>query len=162
MDIRKIKQLIAILESSGLAEIEVHEAEDSIRISRFPHVQMPNQPQFVTSTPQVHHTVSTPNSAPINSSETVSLNNKIETHENRHTINSPMVGTFYIASAPGAKPFIEVGQKVQTGDVLCLVEAMKMMNQIEADCAGTVISRLVDNSSPVEFGQPLFIIDTSV
>lgn len=162
MDIRKIKQLIAILESSGLAEIEVHEAEDSIRISRFPHAATSNQPQFATPIPLSHQTVSTTDSATMTSSEPAAQINKIESQENRHTINSPMVGTFYIASAPGSKPFIEIGQKVQAGDVLCLVEAMKMMNQIEADCAGTVIARLAENSSPVEFGQPLFVIDTSV
>ncbi len=161
MDIRKIKQLIALLESSGLAEIEVHEAEDSIRISRFSHATTSNQPQFANQLVQTNHSLSNQSSAPIIASETAGHLNKIELNENRHTIHSPMVGTFYVASAPGAKPFIEVGQKVQAGDVLCLVEAMKMMNQIEADCTGTVISRLVENSSPVEFDQPLFIIETS-
>lgn len=158
MDIRKIKQLIALLESSGLAEIEVHEKEDSIRISRFTNATMnsANQtilPAFLNSNGQ-HPEIPT---AVLPESQ-IRLNNHNH-QDNRHTINSPMVGTFYIASAPGAKPFVEVGQKVQAGDVLCLIEAMKMMNQIEADLAGTVVARLVENSSPVEFGQPLFLIE---
>ena len=161
MDIRKIKQLIALLEASGLAEIEVHEAEDSIRISRNPQANTTNQPQFAMQPSQINQSSPTQGSATATSSETASHITKPEINENRHTIHSPMVGTFYIASAPAAKPFVELGQKVHVGDVLCLVEAMKMMNQIEADCAGTVIARLVENSSPVEFGQPLFIIESS-
>lgn len=160
MDIRKIKQLISLLEASGLAEIEVHEAEDSIRISRFPHAITTNQLQFTNPATQINQSMPTQSPVPTQLVETANHLTKTEIDENRHTIHSPMVGTFYIASAPGAKPFIELGQKVQAGDVLCLVEAMKMMNQIEADCAGTVIARLVENSSPVEFGQPLFIIET--
>lgn len=157
MDIRKIKQLIALLESSGLAEIEVHEAEDSIRISRFPHAMANNLPQ----TTQINHAQApaAPAIAPV-ISESAAQIKKTELDEHHHTISSPMVGTFYTASAPGAKTFVDIGQKVQAGDVLCLIEAMKMMNQIEADRAGTVISRLVENSSPVEFGQPLFVIET--
>lgn len=159
MDIRKIKQLIALLESSGLAEIEVHEKEDSIRISRFTHNSVnhtgqtiiPNQVTPVGN-PLEHATAALPESS-------IHVKN-LSQQDNRHTINSPMVGTFYIASAPDAKPFVEIGQKVQAGDVLCLIEAMKMMNQIEADRAGTVVARLVENSSPVEFGQPLFLIES--
>ena len=158
MDIRKIKQLISLLESSGLAEIEVHEKDDSIRISRFSQATMsPANPAMVPA--QLAPATQPHDMAPTALKEIPGQTAKIEQQDNRHSVNSPMVGTFYVASAPGAKPFVEVGQKVQAGDVLCLIEAMKMLNQIEADRPGTVVARLVENSSPVEFGQPLFLIE---
>src|ERR1700761_7014351 len=158
MDIRKIKQLISLLESSGLAEIEVHEKDDSIRISRFTQASMsPMSPPAIMPA-QLSPAVQSHDITPAVSKESPAHSAKNEQQENRHPVNSPMVGTFYVASAPGSKPFVEIGQKVQAGDVLCLIEAMKMMNQIEADKPGTIVARLVENSSPVEFGQPLFLI----
>lgn len=140
MDIRKIKKLIKLLDESGLAEIEVKEGEESVRISRRAQEITPALPSIAA--PQ---------------------NTEIETkiplsQEPQHTIRSPMVGTFYRTASPDAKPFVEVGQLIKTGDTLCIIEAMKMFNPIEADCAGTIQAILVENGLPVEYDQPLFVI----
>lgn len=151
MDIRKVKKLIELLEESGLAEIEINEGDDSVRISRFasagsaPAAPAPVAPGApVATTPVVAPVMDeSPPPAP----------------PEGHSVTAPMVGTFYASPAPGAKAFVQVGSEVQVGDVLCIIEAMKMMNQIEADKAGRVVSILTENGEPVEFGQPLFIIE---
>ena len=147
MDIRKVKKLIEMLESSELEEIEIHEGEESVRLVKnktetvVTHQVQPNQLDKVVESSEQPQ-----NSAPL-----------IENSEGE-VITSPMVGTFYAAASPGAKPFISVGDEIQEGDVVCIVEAMKMMNEIKSDYSGKVVSVLVENSEPVEFGQPLFVI----
>lgn len=154
MDIRKIKKLIELLEESGIAEIEIKEGEEAVRISR-----MIVPPQPVT---QVLHTAAPaglpprgPELAPAALAEGAAGKPK----PNEHVITAPMVGTFYAAPSPGAKPFCEIGDEIKVGQVLCVIEAMKMMNQIEADKAGRIASILARNGDPVEFGQPLFVIE---
>lgn len=151
MDIRKIKKLIEVLEESGIAEIEIREGEESVRISRkmehSPQIVMAQTPVSVPQSPNVTVTSSTPVDAATESAV-----------PEGHVVTSPMVGTMYRAPAPDQPAFVEIGSKVQMGDTLCIVEAMKMLNQIEADKAGTVTAILVENGQPVEFGQPLFVI----
>lgn len=144
MDIRKIKKLIEIIESTGVAEIEIKEGEESLRISRMTSVA----------------SVPTAAAGPVVQSDAAEVEAEPETSQlpAGHQVCAPMVGTFYRAPSPGAKPFVEEGQRVEEGDVLCIIEAMKMLNQIEADAAGTVRAILGENGQPVEFGQPLFII----
>jgi acetyl-CoA carboxylase biotin carboxyl carrier protein len=150
MDIRKVKKLIELLEESQVAEIEIHEGEESVRISR---VQQVMQAPTVIQAP---FAIPAPASAP---PAQESFAPAPETSKPAgHEVTSPMVGTFYEAASPGVKPFAEVGQQVSVGDTLCIVEAMKMLNQIEADKAGTVSAILVENGQPVEFGQTLFVI----
>jgi acetyl-CoA carboxylase biotin carboxyl carrier protein len=150
MDIRKVKKLIELLEESGVSEIEIREGEESVRISRHPAgpVQMVAAPAVVAEAPAPLPATAT-HPAAMESMATVS--DKV--------VTAPMVGTFYSASAPGAKAFVEMGSEVKPGDVLCIIEAMKMMNQIESDLAGRVTAILVKNGDPVEFGQPLFEIE---
>jgi acetyl-CoA carboxylase biotin carboxyl carrier protein len=148
MDIRKVKKLIELLEESNIAEIEIHEGEESVRISRMP-TGLPAQ-AVVHAAPAA--AIAAPAAAP---QETVVAESA--TPEG-HAVTSPMVGTFYEAATPGAKPFVAVGQQVSVGDTLCIIEAMKMLNQIEADKAGTIAAMLVENGQPVEFGQSLFVI----
>lgn len=148
MDIRKIKKLIELLEESGLAEIEVQEGEESVRISR--GTGAPAGPPPTVSVPAI------PPAAEVAGGEPPPP----EPDEPKgHTITSPMVGSFYRAPAPGAPPFVEVGQRVNAGDTLCIIEAMKMLNQIESDQAGIVAAILVENGQPVEYGQPLFVVE---
>jgi acetyl-CoA carboxylase biotin carboxyl carrier protein len=156
VDIRKIKKLIELLEESGIAEIEIKEGEEGLRISRMPtgaaatH-QLPNVGSLPLTAPlQVPTVKAAPTAA-----ETAAAKAKA----NEHVITAPMVGTFYGAPAPGAKPFIEIGDEIKVGQVLCIIEAMKMMNQIEADKAGRVTSIMARNGDPVEFGQPLFVVE---
>jgi len=144
MDIRKVKKLIELLEESDLAEIEISEGDDSVRISRYSQTAAP-APIAPTALPM----------APV----TDTAADKPAPQPDGTVINAPMVGTYYASPAPGAKPFLQVGSEVQVGDVLCIIEAMKMMNQIEAEIAGRVVSVLVENGDPVEFGQPLFVIE---
>ena len=151
MDIRKIKKLIELLEDSGIAELEIHEGEDSVRISRYPTGQaaapmMPMAPGMATATAAIP-AAATPAAAV----ESIAIKG--------HTVTSPMVGTFYRAASPGAKEFVAIGQQVTVGDTLCIIEAMKMLNQIEADKSGKISAILVENGQPVEFGEPLFIIE---
>ncbi|MCJ7452470.1 MAG: acetyl-CoA carboxylase biotin carboxyl carrier protein [Steroidobacteraceae bacterium] len=153
MDIRKVKKLIELLEESGISEIEIKEGEESVRISRHPTGPITMQAPVTYAAPAAmahgaaapaaggHAATTKPAPAP------------------DHSVTAPMVGTFYAASAPGAKPFVELGSEVKPGDVLCIIEAMKMMNQIESDKAGRVVSILVKNGDPVEFDQPLFVIE---
>ena len=150
MDIRKVKKLIELLEESGIAEIEIKEGEESVRISRGSALSAANQmvlPQQVASTPMAA-------AAPVVAEEPQVQDDAPA----GHTVDSPMVGTFYEAPAPGQNAFVEVGQSVQEGDTLCIIEAMKMLNQIEADKSGTISAKLVENGQPVEFGQALFVI----
>ena len=151
MDIRKVKKLIELLEESGVAEIEIKEGEESVRISR--GVSSANQ----------NHIVMPPVAAPAAPVMPITAETPISEVDNDvisgHSVDSPMVGTFYEAPAPGQAPFVEVGQSVNVGDTLCIIEAMKMLNQIEADKAGVIKAILVDNAQPVEFGQTLFIIE---
>lgn len=146
MDIRKIKKLIKILEQSGISEIEVKGGEESIRISRIGTViHAESQKTSPAPPPSPEKQKNSPDiSAPSN--------------DRLHTIKAPMVGTFYRSSSPSSPPFIEVGQKVKEGDVLCLIEAMKMFNRIEADKTGTLQNILVESGQAVEFDQPLFVI----
>lgn len=150
MDIRKVKKLIELLEESDINEIEIKEGEESVRISRTSTVAAPTYaaPAPVYAAPAPSAPVSAP--APIASPEPEEIAG--------HTVNSPMVGTFYRSPAPGASAFIEVGKSVKAGDVICIIEAMKMMNQIEADKSGTIGAILVDDGQPVEFDQPLVTI----
>jgi acetyl-CoA carboxylase biotin carboxyl carrier protein len=158
MDIRKVKKLIELLEESGIAEIEISEGEESVRISRYPaggahaapivhYAQPPMAPMAapVAAAPAAIAAPAAPAPAPAAKAD--------------HTVTAPMVGTFYSAATPGAKAFVDIGSEVNVGDTLCIIEAMKMMNQIESDKAGRVTAILVKNGDPVEFGQPLFIIE---
>jgi len=147
MDIRKVKKLIELLEESQIAEIEIHEGEESVRISRMP-ASVP-APAMVHTAPVAAAPV------PVAAATEVAAE---PAAPDGHAVTSPMVGTFYEAASPGAKPFVSIGQQVSVGDTLCIVEAMKMLNQIEADKAGTISAVLVENGQPVEFGQSLFVI----
>lgn len=146
MDIRKIKKLIELIEESDVEELEIKEGDDSIRISRRSGHAAPLQ--FAHAMPQ--EAMARPAAA--------TEEQHVPAVQSNNTINSPMVGTFYRSPSPGAKPFVEVGQSVQAGDVICIVEAMKMMNQIEADISGVIQSIDAVDGEPVEFDQPLFTI----
>lgn len=151
MDIRKIKKLIELLETSGISELEINEGEESVRISRYPHGgAAPAAPMYYAPPPQ-------PAAAP--SAEAPAQSATAPSEPAGHVVRAPMVGTFYRAPSPGAKPFVEKGQHVQEGQTLCIIEAMKMLNQIEADKAGTIKEILADNAEPVEYDQPLFVIE---
>ena len=148
MDIRKVKKLIELLEESGIAEIEIKEGEESVRISRnSANVAAPVQYAAAPPMPAAA-------AAPAAEASSEESNTVIG-----HQVTSPMVGTYYEAPSPGAAAFTEVGKQVKEGDVLCIIEAMKMLNQIESDKSGTVKAILADNGQPVEFGQPLFVIE---
>ena len=144
MDMRKVKKLIELIETSNIAEIEIHEGEESVRISRHGTLPMPAAatvaPAAATAAP-----------APAEKEKPPELEG--------HIIHSPMVGTFYRAPNPGAKPFVNEGQSIDAGETLCIIEAMKILNQIESDKAGVVKRILVENGQPVEYNQPLFIIE---
>ncbi len=147
MDIRKIKKLIEIIEESDIAELEIKEGEESIRISRYSAA-----PAAVAYAPApVAAAAPTVAAAPAAAAA--------EEKMTGHVVKSPMVGTFYRSASPGTKVFAEVGQSVQVGDTLCIIEAMKILNQIESDKSGTITKVLVENAEPVEYGQPLFIIE---
>ncbi len=156
MDIRKVKKLIELLEESGVAEIEIHEGEESVRISRYSNAAPVPAP--IAAAP-VAAAPAAPAAAPAPAADSSPEAGEGEALPSGHVVKSPMVGTFYRASSPGASPFVEVGQSVQVGDTLCIIEAMKMLNQIEADKAGVIKAILVENAEPVEFGQPLFVIE---
>jgi acetyl-CoA carboxylase biotin carboxyl carrier protein len=146
MDNRKIKKLIEIIEESGIAEIEIKEGEEAIRISRYGSAPAP-----VAYAPA-------PALAPAPAAAPVIAAAPAEEKISGHIVKSPMVGTFYRSASPGSKVFVEVGQAVLAGDTLCIIEAMKILNQIEADKSGTITQILVGNAEPVEYGQPLFVI----
>ena len=151
MDIRKIKKLIELVEESGISELEISEGEESVRISR-------SIPASNYSAPVQNIQIPQPAPAVVAVAPTVEAEVITDTNSGT-TIKSPMVGTFYRTPSPESKAFVEVGQIVNVGDVLCIVEAMKMMNQIESEKAGTIKAILVENGQPVEFDQPLFIIE---
>lgn len=151
MDIRKVKKLIELLDESGIAEIEITEGEESVRISRYP-TNFPAAPQAMAPVMAAAPAAAAPG-APAAPAAAV------EPPSPGHRVTAPMVGTYYSSPAPGAKTFVSIGSKIEAGDTLCIIEAMKMMNQIEAETSGTIVSILVDNGEPVEYGQPLFIIE---
>ncbi len=146
MDIRKVKKLIELLQESGISEIEVHEGEESVRITSH---HMTNAQQAVVQAPQANV-----DSAPMQNTPEIPL----PTVDEGHVIKSPMVGIFYSSASPDVPAFVEIGQTVDKGDVLCIIEAMKIMNQIEADTSGVLSKIYVENGEPIEYGQPLFTI----
>ncbi|SHF69087.1 acetyl-CoA carboxylase biotin carboxyl carrier protein [Microbulbifer donghaiensis] len=153
MDIRKIKKLIELLEESDIGELEIKEGEESVRISRgVSGAQQAVAPVYAAPAAPVAPTAPAPAAAPAAEEQ------EAVPALTGHPVKSPMVGTYYAAPSPGAEPFVKVGQQVKVGDVICIVEAMKMMNQIEADKAGTIESILVEDGQPVEFDQPLVTI----
>ncbi len=151
MDLRKLKKLIDLVQESGIAELEITEGEEKVRINRMgppaasaTYMSMPQAAPVAAVTPVV---AATATAAP-----------EVAVEPEGHVVKSPMVGTFYRSSAPGAKAFVEVGQNINAGETLCIIEAMKLLNEIEADQTGVVKKILVENGQPVEYGQPLFII----
>ena len=150
MDIRKVKKLIEMLEESSLAEIEIREGEEAIRISRSP-----------TGSPVVHMAPAhiAPHHATAPAAAAPATAPAAPVTPSGHAVASPMVGTFYRSSAPGSAPFVDIGSQVNVGDTLCIIEAMKMMNEIESDKAGVVKAILKENGQPVEYGEALFIIE---
>ena len=156
MDIRKVKKLIEMLEESQLNEIEIKEGEESVKLVKA--ISVPIQEQIVTS----NIPATAPQPVAVNEVTSVESDTKESTDPETisgKTIDSPMVGTFYAAPNPGAKDFVSVGDKISEGDVLCIIEAMKMMNEVKADSSGIIKQVLIENAEPVEFGQPLFVIE---
>lgn len=158
MDIRKVKKLIELLEESGIAEIEISEGEESVRISRYPAGGAAAPVVHYAPAPMAPMAAAPVAAAPAAIAAPVAAAPAVAAKAD-HTVTAPMVGTFYSAATPGAKAFVDIGSEVNVGDTLCIIEAMKMMNQIESDKAGRVTAILVKNGDPVEFGQPLFIIE---
>jgi acetyl-CoA carboxylase biotin carboxyl carrier protein len=156
LDIRKVKKLIELLEESGIAEIEIKEGEEAVRISRMPTGQVISHvaPQYAPP-PMLAAPVAAAVAAPAAGAVPAAPARGAK----EHVVAAPMVGTFYGSASPGAKPFVEIGSEVKEGQVLCIIEAMKMMNQIESDKAGKVTAIMATNGDPVEFGQPLFVIE---
>jgi acetyl-CoA carboxylase biotin carboxyl carrier protein len=151
MDIRKVKKLIELLEESGISELEISEGEESVRISRHPRMgaqAAPAQAPVMYAAP-----------APAAPAMPATSAGERAPRNDEHTVTSPMVGTYYASASPGAKSFVEIGSEIKVGQILCIIEAMKMMNQIESDKEGRVTAMLAKNGEPVEFGQPLFIIE---
>ena len=153
MDMRKIRKLIELINETGIAEIEIREGEESVRISR--ETSRMVSPTVIAAPPQPF--TEQPHLSPITAG-TASAS-ELKAPSDKHTVKAPMVGTVYLSPSPGAKKFVELGQTVKTGDTLCLIEAMKMFNQIEADKAGKISAILVESGVPVEFHQPLFTIE---
>ena len=166
MDIRKIKKLIELLEESGIAEIEIKEGEEAVRISRMPAggplMQPMPQAWFGPAQPGWEARGAAPMTlaaAPEAAGQAAASETAAKPKPNEHVITAPMVGTYYASPSPGSKAFVEIGDEVKVGQVLCIIEAMKMMNQIEADRAGRITSIMARNGDPVEFGQPLFVVE---
>ena len=161
MDLRKIKKLIDLLEESNLAEIEIKEGEESVRLARVP------KGGYAPPAPMVHHVApaahapapTMPMQSPVEAATGGSHKPVGHDLPAGHVVRAPMVGTFYRTPSPGAKAFVEVGQTVKVGQVLCIIEAMKLMNEIKAEVSGRIAEVLVDSGSPVEFGQPLFVVE---
>ena len=151
MDLRKLKTLIELVENSGIAELEISEGEERVRITR----SLPPAAQSAAA-----HALQGPAGLPLITAEQVAATaaQAPAAEPEGHAVKSPMVGTFYRAASPGAEPFVDVGDEVKAGDPLCIIEAMKLMNEIEADRAGVVKAILVENGQPVEYGQPLVVI----
>lgn len=156
MDIRKVKKLIELLEESGIAEIEIKEGEESVRISRHSPGAMMAPIQYTLPPQAAPAAAHTAPAAPVAAASAAA---QAPTVSAENTVTAPMVGTYYASASPGAKAFVEIGSEVKAGQTLCIIEAMKMMNQIESDRAGKVVSILASNGEPVEFGQPLFIVE---
>jgi len=155
MDLRKIKKLMELLEESGIAEIEVKEGEESIKLSRnISSTTNMQVPQIIQQPAQTSHPPSNQQASDMGTNAVDNLKK-----EKRNTVNSPMVGTFYASASPESKPFVTIGQSVKKGDTLCILEAMKMMNQVQAESDGKIVEILVDNAEPVEFDQPLFVLE---
>ena len=146
MDIRKIKKIIDLVNENNIAELEVHEEKESIRVTL--NKNMANLAPIVQTFPSITQ-----------QTDAKQISEQLEKVDTRHSVKSPMVGSVYLSATPGAKNFVDIGQQVKAGDTLCLIEAMKMFNRIEADKSGTITARLVENAQPVEYGQPLFIIE---
>jgi acetyl-CoA carboxylase biotin carboxyl carrier protein len=151
MDLRKLKKLIDLVEQSGIAELEITEGEEKVRISRSGTMPAAPVTMNVQAAPPVGNSTQSGPEAEAAAEAAAAI-------PAGHVMKAPMVGTFYRASAPGAKPFVELGQSIAAGEVLCIIEAMKLLNEIEADHAGTIKAILVENGQPVEYGQPLFVI----
>lgn len=151
MDLRKLKKLIDLVEESGIAELEITEGEEKVRIAK--HGSVIHAPSYA------HHAAPAPHAAPpAIPTPAPAAPAAAPAEPEGHAVKAPMVGTFYRSSSPEAKPFVEVGQSVTAGETLCIIEAMKLMNEIEADASGTIKAILVENGQPVEYGQPMFII----
>ena len=155
-DLRKIKKLIELIEESGIGEIEIKEGEETIRISK--------QSSLMQAQPMMQHMAAPQIATPIQNTPPATPQEAVhapaeDDFSDKHSVKSPMVGSVYLSASPGSDPFVEIGQAVNIGDTLCLVEAMKTFNQIEADKAGKITARLVENGAPIEFNQPLFIIE---
>jgi acetyl-CoA carboxylase biotin carboxyl carrier protein len=148
MDLRKLKKLIDLVEASGIAELEITEGEEKVRIAK----SIAGAPMMLAPQPQMFHAAAP---APAPAAAAAPAEDAVP---EGHVVRSPMVGTFYRAPAPGAKNFAEVGQTVSAGDTLCIIEAMKLLNEIEADQGGVIKAILVENGQPVEYGEPLFVI----
>lgn len=155
MDIRKVKKLIELLDESGIAEIEITEGEESVRISRYAPGALPQVAPVVAAPAAAPPPTAA--AAPVAAAAEATV--PAEPDEDGFEVKAPMVGTVYAASSPGAAPYVQVGDRVSEGDILCVIEAMKMMNQIEADVSGVIKSIRIQNGEPVEFGQTLFVID---
>jgi len=157
MDIRKVKKLIELLEESGVSEIEIKEGEESVRISRHPS----GVAQGVAA-PAARHEVAITGAPPPEHGAASAMPSQTATglgHASDKVVTAPMVGTFYAAPAPGSDAFVEVGSEVKAGDVLCIIEAMKLMNELESEISGTIVEVCIGNAQPVEFGQVLFRVD---
>jgi acetyl-CoA carboxylase biotin carboxyl carrier protein len=150
MDLRKLKKLIDLVQESGIAELEITEGEEKVRINR---VGIPGHPGMMTMPPATQ-----PATPAVTTAVVAAPVVEAPAESEGHIVKSPMVGTFYRSSAPGSKPFVEIGQNINAGETLCIIEAMKLLNEIEADQSGVVKKVLVENGQPVEYGQPLFII----
>lgn len=149
MDLRKLKKLIDLVEESGISELELTEGEEKVRISR----------ALMPSSSPVTQYMAAPQAAATPAAPLATTAAPIAAEVEGHTVKSPMVGSFYRSSSPDAKPFVDVGSEVTVGDTLCIIEAMKLLNEIESDVAGVVKKILLENGQPVEFGEPLFIIE---
>ena len=152
MDIRKVKKLIELLDESGIAEIEISEGEDSVRISRYPQ-GLPPTPMAMAPAAMMAAAPAQAAVAPVEAAPAP------EVEDDGYGVTAPMVGTFYSSTSPDAAPFVQVGDQINEGDTLCIIEAMKMMNQIEAEVSGTIKSIRAQNGDPVEYGQVLFVVD---
>ncbi len=155
MDIRKIKKLIELLDESGVAEIEIHEGEESVRISRNSPA-----PAYMHAAPEAYAMMPPAAAVPAPAAPAAAETPAAETESiSGHEVKAPMVGTYYSAPSPGAAAFIEVGQKINKGDTVCIIEAMKLLNQIEADISGTIKAICIENGEPLEYGQTICIIE---
>lgn len=155
MDLRKIKKLIDLLEESNLAELEIKEGEEVVRLSRVPKGSVQMQPMYAQAAPAPAPVAAPAAAVPASAADSVPAASDLPVG---HTVKAPMVGTFYAASTPGAPAFAKIGQQVKAGETIGIIEAMKMFNQIEADVAGTILAILVENGQPVEFDEPMFVI----